>query len=207
MSLLWGTHYAAALMDRVRDAGRIIDLLSDRNADLRKQVEEVRAGATPEVVVAAEQCASDLDAEVTRLRSELRASEEKNKELQMHLKALVAKARSTRGESVELIRRLEESRAEARGAVEALSIEIRQRPEKDKKLIEDYKASSGFQLGLVRTRRVSYKYGYRIALARFKARHPDLEVTEDPFDSFPEDMDVDMPNEVPFDDSPDAPEE
>ena len=142
-------------MDRVRDAGRVVDLLSDRNADLCKQVEEVRAGAAPEVVAATEQRASDLDAEATRLRSELKASEERNKELQMHLKVSVAEARSTRGESVELIRRLEELRAEARGAAEALSVEIRQRPEKDKKLIEDYKASSGFQLGIVRTGRVS----------------------------------------------------
>ena len=125
----------------------------------------------------------------------------------MHLKASVAEARSARGESVELIRRLEESCAEARGAAKALSVEIRQRLEKDKKLIEDYKASSGFQLGLVQTGRVSYEYGYRIALARFKARNPDLEVAEDPFDSFPEDMGVDMPDEFPFDDSPNAPEE
>ena len=139
------------LMDHVRDVGRVIDILSDCNANLQKQVEEVRAGAAPEAVVAAEQRASDLDAEATRLRSELKAYEEWNKELQMHLKASVAEARSARGESVELIRRLEESRAEARGAAEALAVEIRQRPEKDKKLIEDYKDSSGFQLGLVRT--------------------------------------------------------
>ena len=127
-------------------------------------------------------------------------------ELQTYLKASVAEARSARADSLELIRRLEEARAKARGASEALNAEVRQRPEKDKKLIEDYKASSGFQLGLVRTGRVSYEYGYRIALARFKGRYPDLEITEDPFDSFPEDMGVDMPEEVPFDDSPDAPE-
>ena len=105
-----------------------------------------------------------------------------------------------------MIRRLEEARAEVRGAFEALAVEIHERPKKDKKLIEDYKESSGFQLALVQTRRVSYEYGYRIALARFQARYPDLEVADDPFDSFPEDMGVDMPDKVPFDDSPDAPE-
>ena len=94
-----------------------------------------------------------------------------------------------------------------RGASEALDAEIRQRPGRDKKLIEDYKDSPGFQLGLVRTGRVSYEYGYRVALARFKARNPDSEVVEDPFGSFPEDLGVNMPAEVPFDDSPDAPEE
>ncbi|XP_064964560.1 uncharacterized protein LOC135673568 [Musa acuminata AAA Group] len=206
-SLLWGNHYAVALMDRVCDAGRIIAVLSGRNAELRKQVDEVRAGGAPEAFTAAEQRAADSDAEAARLRSELQASEERNMELQTHLKASVAEARSARGDSLELIRRLEEARAEAWGASEALDAEIRQRPEKDKRLIEDYKGSSGFQLGLVRTGRVSYEYGYRIALAHFKGRHPDLEVAEDPFDSLPEDMSVDMPDEVPFDDSPDAPEE
>ncbi|THU56153.1 hypothetical protein C4D60_Mb11t14250 [Musa balbisiana] len=216
-SLLWvsvippvclhGNHYAVALMDHVRDAGRVVAILGGRNADLRRQLDEVRTRGAPEAVATAEQRASDLDAEVTRLRSKLKASEERNMELQTHLKAFVAEARSARGDSLELIRRLEEARAEARGASEALDAEIRQRPEKDKKLLEDYKDSSGFQLGLVRTGRVSYEYGYRIALACFKARHPDLEVTEDPFDSFPKDMSVDMPDEVPFDDSLDAPEE
>ncbi|CAL9191663.1 unnamed protein product, partial [Musa hybrid cultivar] len=107
--------------------------------------------------------ATDLEAEVVRLRSELQAStersaefqsrletsEERNTELQTHLKASVAEARSVRADSLELIRRLEESRAEARGASEALDAEIRQRPGRDKKLIEDYKDSPGFLLGLV----------------------------------------------------------
>ncbi|THU54594.1 hypothetical protein C4D60_Mb10t26760 [Musa balbisiana] len=218
---LYGHHYAAALMDRVRDTGRVITALGARNAELRRQVDEVRAGAGPEAVAAVEQRALGLEAEVERLRTELQASTErgvelqtrleasegKNTELQTHLRASVAKARSARADSLELIHRLEESRAKAWRASEALEAEIRLRPEKDKKLIEDYKGSSGFQLGLVRTGRVSYEYGYRIALARFKARNPNAVVAEDPFDSFLEDMGVDMPAEVPFDDTPDAPEE
>ncbi|XP_065038473.1 uncharacterized protein LOC135673429 isoform X3 [Musa acuminata AAA Group] len=75
-SLLWGTHYAAALMDRIHDAGWVIDILSGHNADLRKHMEEVRAGATPEAVAIAEQRASDLDAEATHLHSELKVSVE-----------------------------------------------------------------------------------------------------------------------------------
>ncbi|XP_064947092.1 uncharacterized protein LOC135597690 [Musa acuminata AAA Group] len=219
-SLLWGNHYVAALMDRVRDAGRVIAALSSRNAELRKQADEARAGAGPEAVAAAERRASDLEAEAVRLRSELQASTERsaelqmrletsegrNTELQMNLRASVAEARSARADSLEVLRRLEESRAEARRVSEALDAETRQRPGRDKKLIEDYKGSPGFQLGLVRTGRVSYEYGYRVALARFRVRNPGSEVVEDPFDSFPEDLDVGMPSDVPFDDSPDAPE-
>ncbi|CAL9119703.1 unnamed protein product, partial [Musa acuminata var. zebrina] len=206
-SLLWGNHYAAALMDRVRDAGQVIAALSSRNVELRRQADEARAGAGPEAVAAAEQRALDLEAEVARLNSELQASterfaelqarleasEERNAESQAFLKAAMAESRLARSDSIELVRRLEEARAEASGASEALEAEIRQRPEKDKKLIEDYKASSGFQLGLVRTGRVSYEYGYRVALARFKARNPASEVVVDPFGSFPEDLGVDMP--------------
>ncbi|XP_064937290.1 uncharacterized protein LOC135588870 [Musa acuminata AAA Group] len=195
----------------------LIATLSSRNAELRKQADEARAGAGPEVVAAA---ASDLEAEAVRLRSELQASTERsaefqmrletsegrNTELQTSLRASVAEARSARADSLELLRRLEESRAEARGASEALDAEIRQRPGRDKKLIEDYKDFPGFQLGLVRTGRVSYEYGYRVALAHFKVRNPGSEVMEDPFGSFLEDLDVGMPSDVPFDDSPDAPE-
>uniref|UniRef100_A0A804HXK5 Uncharacterized protein n=1 Tax=Musa acuminata subsp. malaccensis TaxID=214687 RepID=A0A804HXK5_MUSAM len=126
-SLLWGNHYVVALMDRVCDAGRVIAALSSRNAELRRQADEARAGAGPEAVAAVEQRASDLEAEVTRLRSELQSSaerlvefqarletsEERNTELQTHLRASVAEARSARTDSLELIRRLKESRAEA----------------------------------------------------------------------------------------------
>ncbi|THU58642.1 hypothetical protein C4D60_Mb03t16520 [Musa balbisiana] len=149
-------HYAAALMDRVRDAGRVIAALGARNSELQRQVDEVCAGVGPEAVAAAEQRALGLEAEVERLRTELQAStergielqtwleasERKNTKLQTHLRVSVAEACSARADSLELIRRLEESRAEARRASEALEAEIRLRPEKDKKLIEDYKGES-----------------------------------------------------------------
>ncbi|THU63738.1 hypothetical protein C4D60_Mb01t18990 [Musa balbisiana] len=122
--LLWGHHYAVALMDRVRDVGCIVGILSDCNAKLRKQIEEVHAGATPEAVAAAEQRASDLEAETTRLKYEVKAAEEQNKELQMYLKSTRAEVRLANKEVVALTQKLEESRAEARGASEALVAEV-----------------------------------------------------------------------------------
>ncbi|THU43161.1 hypothetical protein C4D60_Mb00t07090 [Musa balbisiana] len=130
-------------------------------------MDEVHARAGPDADAVVEQRALGLEAEVERLWSELQAStkrgvelqtrleapEGNNAELQTRLRASVAEARSARADSLELIRRLEESRAEARRASKDLEAEIRLRPEKDKKLIEDYKGSSGFQLGLVRTGR------------------------------------------------------
>ena len=91
-----------ALMDHVRDAGRVTGSLSDRNVELRRQIEEVGTGVAPEGVAAAEQCTSDLEAEVMHLKSELKVAEEQNNELQVHLKATQAEVRLTKGEMLAL---------------------------------------------------------------------------------------------------------
>ncbi|RZS12427.1 hypothetical protein BHM03_00043869 [Ensete ventricosum] len=49
--------------------------------------------------------------------------------------------------------------------------------------------------------RVTYEYGYRVALARFRARYPDADVEEDPFTIHPEDDLVPMERQQDFDDS------
>ncbi|THU71285.1 hypothetical protein C4D60_Mb08t33950 [Musa balbisiana] len=171
-SLLWGQHYTMALMDRVRDAGRVIGNLSERNAELLRQIEEIRVGAALKAVAAAEQHASDLEAEATHLKSELKVAEERNKELQVYLKATQAEVRLAKGEMLALNQKLDEAHA----ASGAMANEICQWPEKDKKLIEANKKSSGFELGLTRTGQVTNEYGYQVALARFRARYLDLEV-------------------------------
>ncbi|RRT67566.1 hypothetical protein B296_00016293 [Ensete ventricosum] len=76
-----------------------------------------------------------------------------------------------------------------------------------KQAIEDYKKSLGFEMGLVWMGQVSFEYGYRVALARFQARYPDLEIEEDAFKILPEDSNVSMAAKQPFDDSPPSPEE
>ncbi|RZR76329.1 hypothetical protein BHM03_00001015 [Ensete ventricosum] len=70
-------------------------------------------------------------------------------------------------------------------------------------VIVEYKESHGFQLGLQRSGQATYEYGYRVALARFRARHPNLEIEEDLFATLPKNDNVKMLIEVPFDDSPD----
>ncbi|RZR84059.1 hypothetical protein BHM03_00010836 [Ensete ventricosum] len=71
-----------------------------------------------------------------------------------------------------------------------------------KQAIDNYKKLTGFEMGLVRMGRVSLEYGYQLALVRFRARYPDLEVEEDPFKELSEDANVPMAVEQPFDDSP-----
>ena len=163
-------------------------------------MEEVRAGADPEAVAAAERRAAESEAEAARLLSELEASKKSNEELQKTIRLERVELRLLKSEASALSKKLEGAKAEARAASEALAEEARLRPVKDKELLEAYKKSEGFELGLTRTGRVSFEYGYRIVTSRFRVRHPGLEVEEDPFTPYPEDQRVDMPEEVPFDD-------
>ncbi|RWW78573.1 hypothetical protein BHE74_00013204 [Ensete ventricosum] len=65
------------------------------------------------------------------------------------------------------------------------------------------RVNSGAKLkeGLKRMGRVTYEYGYRVALARFRARYPDADIEEDPFTIYPEDDLVPMERQQDFDDS------
>ncbi|RZR86871.1 hypothetical protein BHM03_00014157 [Ensete ventricosum] len=100
------------------------------------------------------------------------------------------------------------------GAVKAMVLLLELARSKDalqedlpRRAIEDYKKSFGFEMGLVRMGRVSLEYWYQLALARLQARHPRVEIELDPFVSLPEDDDVPMADEQPFDGSLPPPEE
>ncbi|CAL9056499.1 unnamed protein product [Musa banksii] len=213
-SLVWNQHYHMALIDRVHDAGRVISCMGDEIIELRNQIEELKVG------LAAEQRAVDLEGEVAQLKLELGGAkrqhgelreklggvEQKLAETQCMLKESRWRVRSMEGKLLYISRNLEAAQVKAKKAEEALAEETRAALKKDEKAIAEYKESRGFQLGLQRTGQVTYEFGYRVALARFSARYPDLEIEEDPFVNHPEDDNVQMPDEVPFDDSVDLPE-
>ncbi|RZS25545.1 hypothetical protein BHM03_00058753, partial [Ensete ventricosum] len=75
------------------------------------------------------------------------------------------------------------------------------RAELPRQVVDDYKESACFKKGLKRMGRVTYEYGYRVALARFRSLHPDSEVEEDPFTIRPKDDSVPMEKQQAFDDS------
>ncbi|RWV77256.1 hypothetical protein GW17_00061939, partial [Ensete ventricosum] len=79
------------------------------------------------------------------------------------------------------------------------------RAELPRQAVDRYKESASFKEGLKRMGRVTYEYGYRVALARFHSLHPDSEVEEDPFTIHPEDDLVPIERQQAFDDS-DPPE-
>ncbi|RWW55451.1 hypothetical protein BHE74_00037912 [Ensete ventricosum] len=85
---------------------------------------------------------------------------------------------------------MKEQRADRRKADDKLLKLMRNeslKAERPGKSIADYKQSVRFGWGLRWIGQVSYEYGYRVALARFQARYPDLEVDNRPFTKQPED--------------------
>ncbi|RRT71564.1 hypothetical protein B296_00013344 [Ensete ventricosum] len=67
--------------------------------------------------------------------------------------------------------------------------------------VANYKQSVEFRWGLCRMGQLSYEYGFQVALARFQARYPDLEMDYDPFTEKLEDSLVPMETCQEFDDS------
>ncbi|RRT66304.1 hypothetical protein B296_00039647 [Ensete ventricosum] len=136
------------------------------------EIELLKSGGGPKAMVAAklEKEAEKLKAEQDKAILRLEAS---NKDLN-----------DVRGDLSEARRQLKEQRAKACKADNNLlkaTMELEaQRVELPKHVIEDYKGTIRFKLGLPRMGRVSYGYGYRVTLARFRALHPDSKVEEDP---------------------------
>ncbi|RWW38807.1 hypothetical protein BHE74_00055919 [Ensete ventricosum] len=130
-----------------------------------------------------------LDYRIKQLQEELDALKSKGgpeaiakaEERVSELREELEKTKRERGE--ELLRR-EASEKELHEAVKDLESARAKLPRQS---VVQYKESLGFKEGLKRMGRVMYEYGYRVALARFRARHPDAEVEEDPFTIHPED--------------------
>ncbi|RRT45613.1 hypothetical protein B296_00031831, partial [Ensete ventricosum] len=125
---------------------------------------------------------------------ELLRREASEKELQ--------EVRSHLGDAQQLLR---EARIRARKMDDELLQAVKNlesaRAELPRQSVIQYKESLGFKEGLKMMGRVMYEYGYRVALARFRARHPDADVEEDPFTIHPEDDLVPMERQQDFDDS------
>ncbi|RWW26351.1 hypothetical protein GW17_00009268 [Ensete ventricosum] len=72
---------------------------------------------------------------------------------------------------------------------------------KGPKAVAAYKASRGFESGLKKMRRVSYEFGYRVALERLRGKHIEIAIEQDPFAECPDDANVEMDLNQPFDNS------
>ncbi|RZS16420.1 hypothetical protein BHM03_00048407 [Ensete ventricosum] len=174
-----------ALFNRVHDAGRVITSMGNKVNFLRKEVQRLREGGDPEVVAAVEGRAFETQTLAENLQAELDET--------THRRESIEKETQVQEMETKLLKL-----TQARDAL---------RTDLPRQAIEDYKKSAGFEMGLVRMGRVSLEYGYQLALAQLRARHPGVEIEEDRFALLPDDASMPMADEQPFDDSPPSPEE
>ncbi|RZS07684.1 hypothetical protein BHM03_00038555 [Ensete ventricosum] len=171
---------------------------------LKAELEKLRSERNPEQLALARQRVDELEADNAKMKSELDESRGRLDEADKELNKL-------REGLVESQRQLKEQKADRRKADDELLKLMREneslKAELSGKSISDYKQSVGFGWGLRRIGQVSYKYGYRVALARFQAWYPDLEIDNDPFTERPEDSSVPMETHQKFDDSVPPPPE
>ncbi|RRT33787.1 hypothetical protein B296_00026684 [Ensete ventricosum] len=142
------------------------------------ELDALKSGGGPEAITKAEERASELEQKLGKTKQErdeafqrLEASEKELIEVQSNL--------------AEIQRLLKEARVRARKMNDELLQSMKAlesaRSELPKQAVDLYKESTGFKEGLKPMGRVTYEYGYRVALARFRALHPNSEVEEDPF--------------------------
>ncbi|RRT66609.1 hypothetical protein B296_00009515 [Ensete ventricosum] len=66
--------------------------------------------------------------------------------------------------------------------------------------VSSYKASRGFESSLEKMGRVSYEFGYRVAFERLRGKHSDIIIELDHYVECPEDANVKMDLDQPFND-------
>ncbi|RRT81125.1 hypothetical protein B296_00015273, partial [Ensete ventricosum] len=214
-AMVLNQHYQAALFDRVHGAGRVITSLDGKMTLLRQELQNLKEGGNPDAVAAAEVQANEAQSLAEHLRVELDEANdcwasmevdlEKARSGSANLERLLADLRERLGDfecqlrsARAQVRQMETELLDLARSKEALQEGLL------KRAIEEYKDSPGFEMGLVR---VSLEYGYQLALAQLQARHLGVEIELDPFVTLPEDADVTMADEQPFDDSLPSPEE
>ncbi|RZS28519.1 hypothetical protein BHM03_00062111 [Ensete ventricosum] len=159
-------HFQMALFDRVHDAGWLITFINYRIKQLQEELDALKSDGGPEAVAKAEEGASELQEELEKTRRERdeallrrKASEKELHEVWQLLKEARVRARKMDDKLLQAVKALESARAEL-----------------PRQTVIQYKESLGFKEGLKRIGRVTYEYGYRVALARFHTQHPDAEV-------------------------------
>ncbi|RWW73961.1 hypothetical protein BHE74_00018132 [Ensete ventricosum] len=149
-----------------------------RITSLQQEIDALKSGGRLEAMATTKERATKLERELKKTKHErdvaLQRLEISDKELN-----------GARGDLSEAQRQLKEARVRARRDDDELLKSMKDLESTQVKIlrwaIDDYKGSADFKEGLKRIGRVSYEYGYRIALARFLALHTDSEVEEDPF--------------------------
>ncbi|RZS24090.1 hypothetical protein BHM03_00057124 [Ensete ventricosum] len=141
---------------------------------LRAANKELKASVGQESTVATERRAKELEAEIEGMRTELDLNGAQNDQARLE------------GDVLSLTE-----------AVAFLKAKLKT---EGQKAIAAYKESRGFEFDLEKMGRVSYEFGYRVALERLRGKHSDIMIELDPFVECLEDVNVEMDLDQPFDD-------
>ncbi|RRT73710.1 hypothetical protein B296_00026643 [Ensete ventricosum] len=136
-----------ALFDRVHDAGQLITFMDYHITSLQQEIDALKSGGGPEVVVAAEEHASKLEKELERMKHE-------RDEALQRLKASDKELNETRGDLFEVQQMLKEAQVRAWKMDDELLQSVKAlesaRAELPRQTVDDYKESADFKEGLKR---------------------------------------------------------
>ncbi|RRT69508.1 hypothetical protein B296_00037318 [Ensete ventricosum] len=149
-----------------RSGSRLIMFMGYRITNLQQEIDALKSGGGPEAVVAAEERATELEKELETIKHE-------RDEALQQLETSVKELNEARGDLSEARRELKEARVKVYRTNDDLLKSVKElesvQVELSRRAIDDYKGSTGFKEDLKRMGRVSYEYGYYVALARFHA--------------------------------------
>ncbi|RWW35578.1 hypothetical protein BHE74_00059478 [Ensete ventricosum] len=135
--------------------------------------------------------AKEMVLRASELREELEKTKRERGEELLRLEASEKELQEVRGHMGDAQQLLREVRTRARRMDDELLQDVKglesARAELPRQSIVQYNESLSFKEGLKRMGRVTYEYEYRVALARFRARHPNADIEEDLFTIHPED--------------------
>ncbi|RRT74586.1 hypothetical protein B296_00014717, partial [Ensete ventricosum] len=117
----------------------------------------LKASVGQELAAAAERQAKDLEAEIERMRTELESLRSQRRELEWEVGLLHSNLDGARNDRARL-----EGDVLSRTKAAAL-LEVKLKAE-SQKAVAAYKGSRGFESDLEKMGRVSYEFGYRMAL-------------------------------------------
>ncbi|RWW09654.1 hypothetical protein GW17_00026844 [Ensete ventricosum] len=144
--------------DPLVSSNRIILALWTTNKELRLD---------QELVIATECWVKELEDEMKKTRAELESLRNQRKELELEARVLDSSLDEVRNDRARL-------EGEVLSLIEASTfLEVELKGE-GSKAVAAYKASRRFELGLGKIGRVSYEFGYRVALERLWGKHPEI---------------------------------
>ncbi|RRT47267.1 hypothetical protein B296_00053845 [Ensete ventricosum] len=188
-----GLHFVSALIDRVHDVSRLVRSQHEKILTLRAVNKELKAGVGQDLVAAAEWRAKELESEIEKMRTKMESLRSQRRELELEVGLLRSSLDAARNDRAHL-------EGDVLSLTEATTFLEAKLKAEGQKAVATYKASREFESDLEKMGRVSYEFGYRVALERLRGKHPDITIERDPFAECSEDANVEMDLDQPFDD-------